>query len=146
MPTDYPEQCIKGIPNENYLFENEIVLAELFSFQDRGQRNDGWIEESINWDDDEKVVSFTLMQVKNGESHFKGGVALIKTEELERLKRRLPYKDRISYERQELIDNKYHGNLLMQNTLPKNVKRAIAGHLATLCQLVRREEVEVGPG
>ena len=137
MP-DYPERFIKGIPHSN-LIHDGIADQELFAFHDRDIRADGWIEQSINWDDDEETISFTISQIKpNGEIHFKAGVALVLTEELERLKRRTTYRGKVDYERNEKDGNPYHGNLLVINTLSKPTRKAISAYLAVVSEIVPR--------
>jgi hypothetical protein len=130
MDAEYPSNCIKGIPHKDFLLEGGFVRPDLFNFDSKHLRKDGWIEQSINWEDNETVIEFTLKQVKgDGDIHFKAGVALIPTEELDRLKRRPSCKDKIAYERKRLEDNPYHGNLLILNDLPKHVKKAIPSYL-----------------
>lgn len=137
MP-DYPSRFIKGIPHSQ-LIDNGIAAPDLYAFQDRDLREDGWIEQSINWHDDEKAVDFTLNQVKaNGEIHFKAGVALVLTEDMERLKRRAPYKDKVDYERNNKDDNPYHGNLLVFQTLSKRIRKALSAYLAVVSEIIPR--------
>ena len=137
MP-DYPERFIKGIPHNNLINDDGIADQQLFAFIDRGEREDDWIEQSINWQDNEEVINFTLNQTRKGEIHYKAGVALVLTEELERLKRRPQYMGKIDYERNMTEDNPYHGNLLIIRTLSKPTKNAISAHLAILSEIVSR--------
>ena len=61
----YPEDCIKGISNKDAWFEgNEgpVASASLFRFSNDNDRNDSMIEESINWNDDQHAIHFTLNQ------------------------------------------------------------------------------------
>ena len=143
MDAEYPSNCIKGIPHNDFLLEGGFVRPDLFNFDSKHLREDGWIEQSINWEDNETVIEFTLKQVKrDGDIHFKVGVALIPTEDLDRLKRRLLYKDKIAYERKKLADNPYHGNILILNELPTHVKRAISATLMTsVSHVVLREDL-----
>jgi hypothetical protein len=138
MP-EYPSRFIKGIPHSKMITGDGIADQELFSFHDKDLREDGWIEQSINWQDDEKAVDFTLNQVKaTGEIHFKGGVALVLTDEVERLKRKPIYVGKVDYERNKKDDNPYHGNLLVIKTLSKPTRRALAGYLALFAEIIPR--------
>ena len=68
---EYPEECIRGVSNPNDLIENNTVIkASVFQFQKNRFNDAGWIEESINWNDDQHAVNFTLKQKKE-ENQFK---------------------------------------------------------------------------
>jgi hypothetical protein len=142
---EFPENCIKGIPHASFVRDGWIG-SELFYFKDRDLRLDGWVEQSINWQDDENAVGFTLRQVKKetGEFQFKAGVAVLPRVEIDRIRSRYAHLDMLSYERQPLEDNYYHGNILLQRQMLKMpIMRQIAGALAMYAQYVPREEDEV---
>ena len=70
---NYPENSIKGIPNNDFLIEGGTVASHLFHFEQI--RDDGEVEQSINWEDDESVIDFTLNQKKaNGDLQFRAGL------------------------------------------------------------------------
>ena len=126
---NFPENCIRGIPNETYLPDGSVG-AHLFHFNlpDRG---DGWTEQSVNWEDGDFVIEFTLAQRKaDGELQFKGGVAVIPREEIDRLNNRPIVKGLLSYERQPIQDNPFHGNILLRANTPKPTMKLIAAGLA----------------
>ena len=130
---DYPENIIKGIPNNDFLVKdgtNKNVHSHLFEFK---QREDGSVEQSINWEDDESVIDFTLNQKKaNGDLQFKEGVVILSRAEVDKLNRRPTIGGVLSYERSPLDGNPYHGNLLLQANVPKPIMKQIAAHLAVL--------------
>lgn len=127
---DYPDNCIKGIPNNTFI-TNEVVTASLFQFPKNAFRDDGWDEQSINWEDDNSAVEFTLNQKRDtGEIHFKGGVVIIPRNELDRLRNRPQLKGLLSYERKPLPGNRYHGNILMRSGTPKPTMRLIEAGIA----------------
>jgi hypothetical protein len=138
----YPERYIRGISDHQYIVGNGIVGSGLFQFQDRGTRNDGWIDESINWEDDEDVIAFSLSQRKDtGEVQFKAGVAVLLREELDRLSRSPAAIGNLCYERQPLVGvNPYHGNILLRAEVPRNVRRMIAATLAIYATVVLRDQ------
>ena len=125
---DYPKNSIKGIPNDSYLPAG-TVGAHLFYFEQ--SRDDGAVEQSINWEDDKCAIDFTLNQRKeSNDLQFRAGVAIIPRSEIDRLNKRLAIRGLLSYERSPLDDNPYHGNLLLQANVPKPIVRLIAGGLA----------------
>ena len=130
----FPERCIRGIPNNSYLVEGGSIGSQLFHFKEDHIREDGWVEESINWEDDRFAMKYTLKQrVERGgkrELQFKAGVAIIPRCEIDRLKRQLPVRERLLYERQILENNPYHGNILLNGDVPKQVMKMIAAGLS----------------
>ena len=125
----FPENFIRGIPNSTYLNDGGSVGSLLFYFQ--GPAVNGNRENSINWEDDNSVIEFTLAQTKDdGTLHFKAGAVVIPTEEIERLSKRPTISSLLSYERKPLSDNPYHGNLLLSDTTSKANMKLIAAGLA----------------
>ena len=128
---DYPGNCIRGIPDKSFLVEDGSVGSHLFHFKQEHARADRWIEQSINWEDDESAIDFTLSQKReDGELQFKAGVVIISRDEIDRLNNRLTIGGLLSYERQPLNDNPYHGNILLQARVPKPTMKKIAAGLA----------------
>jgi hypothetical protein len=127
----FPDNCMRGIANDTYLIPDGLVAPHLFEFKDRDTRDDGWIEQSINWQDDEAAIDFTLSQTKEtGELQFRAGVAMVPRDEIDRLNRRPAVIGLLSYERQPLDDNPYHGSILVQASVPKPTRKMIAAGLA----------------
>lgn len=126
----YPKNCIKGIPNDDFWNkEDGIVYSHLFHF--KPTRDDGGVEQSVNWEDDESVIDFTLNQKKeNGDLQFRAGAAVVPRFEIDRLIERPTIRGLLSYERKPLDDNPYHGNLLLQANVSTPVMRMIAAGLA----------------
>ncbi|MHB8336513.1 MAG: hypothetical protein ACYDEE_03755 [Ignavibacteriaceae bacterium] len=140
---DYPESFLKGITDNQYLDEDGGVAANLFYFDPKKnvpEREDGYNEESIFWRDDENAVTLILSQRKNENIQFKYGAAVVKLEEIDRLKKLRQYQDILSYERKRLEDNPYHGNLLLSKNTGKQVMRKLAGAIATVCQEIIPQE------
>ena len=128
---DYPDNCIKGIPNNTFITNEGTPTANLFYFPENPSRGDEWVEQSINWEDGDSAVEFTLNQKKDtGEIHFKGGAAILSRNELERLNNRPQIKGLLSYERKPLPNNRYHGNLLMKSGTSKQTMKLIASAIA----------------
>ena len=56
---DYPDNCIRGLSKGCEITVEGFAPEHAFYF-DNVQRKDGWDEQSINWEDDESVIRFTL--------------------------------------------------------------------------------------
>jgi hypothetical protein len=127
----FPDDCIKGIPSDEYLTVEGAVASHLFYFKAGVDRDDGWAEQSINWEDDDTVIEFTLSQTKaDGDFQFKAGAAVISRGEIDRLNDRPTIRGLLSYERQPIQDNPYHGNLLLRANTSKLTGRIVAAGLA----------------
>lgn len=131
----YPENCLKGIPNNSFLNENGEVHSHLFHFDKQFSREDGWTESSINWEDDNNALFLILLQRKDNYIQFKSGIARLIRNELDKVKSLPGIINQLSYERREIENiNPYHGNLLLRNEVisDKAKMRQIAGTIA-LC-------------
>lgn len=127
----FPENCIRGIPNHDYLNNDGSVGSHLFYFKLDTEPIEGWFQNSINWQDDDSAIGFTLAQTKDdGTVQFRAGVAIVLTEEIERLKHRPMVGGLLSYERREILNNRFHGNLLLNEKTLKHTMRLIAAGLA----------------
>ncbi len=114
----YPENCIRGIPTKDNIKDGKI-LSNLFEFKIIVDRHDGLMEQSINWEDDETVINFTLNQKKDdGTFQFKIGLVILSRIELDQLNKKYVMGGILSYERQTRDDNPYHGNLLLPSDTP----------------------------
>lgn len=124
----YPKEFLRGIANKDFI-DNGHVLPTAFQFDDTG-RDDGKREASINWLDDDGAIMLALNQRKeNGKLQFTGGVARI---DLDYAKMILHNFSQVSfsYERAPLENNKYHGNLLLDNSLSKQTRQLLMTGLA----------------
>lgn len=146
----YPNECIRGIPNKDCLHTlvdgSYVASTSLFSFPKNRCRCDGWIEESINWMDDEHALEITLNQKKeDGELQFKIGIAIIQRTELDRVKKK--YGGLLNYERQPIQENldqgtaanPYHGNVLLKRDMTSSLKSQIRALLADRAEVRLRK-------
>lgn len=127
----FPENCIKGIATDDGVTENGRVSGHVFYFKIEQLRNDGFIEQSINWEDDSNARDFTLKQKKGGKIQWRRGIAILPRKAIERLNQQPTYKGLLSYERNTLGQNIYHGNILLKGKIEKPAIRAMGGNLAT---------------
>jgi len=127
----YPEKMLRGISIPDWIDEDGRLSAAAFQF-DTANRTDGYEETSINWYDEENALTVLLTQQKeNTDSlQFKGGVAILPKEWVDTMMKNPTGNGIISYERQELPNNKYHGNLLRSSSLHKSQKTMISSTLA----------------
>jgi len=127
----YPENCLRGIPGQKQVVEDGLVESTVFFFSENHVRDDGVFEQSVNWDDDESALPFTLAQKReDGLPHFRGGVAVVPRSDLDRLSKLPVFRGDLSYERRPLEGNRYHGNLLLSSGVSKQRRRAMAATLA----------------
>ena len=133
----YPYIILRGIYNKTFIDDDGYPTADLFYFVKRGEqeeRKDGLLAESINWKDDEGALESLLTQKKSGVIQFKAGAAVLSRIELDRLIKKPTVEGHsLAYEREPLLDNKYHGNLLLECTCTKRIMKRIAGAIATDC-------------
>jgi hypothetical protein len=89
------------------------------------------IEQSINWEDDDSVIEFTLNQRRtDGALQFKEGVVILSRSAMDRLNKLPLVRGLLGYERSPLDGNPYHGNLLLPEEVPKAKMIRIAAGLA----------------
>lgn len=128
---NYPKNCIKGISKNDDVGKDGHVGSHVFYFDAKHARNDGWIEQSINWEDDNFARTLTLKQKKeDGRLQFRGGIAILPRLAIDRLGRLPMINGLISYERRPFGHNQYHGNLLLKANVEKPTMRRIAAGLA----------------
>lgn len=127
--TQYPENFWRGIPNKEFI-SNGFVLASAFQFDDTS-RLDGMKELSINWNDCEQALITALNQRKpNGKLQFPAGVVNLELAKVEFFLSSFVSQGLFAYERSELPENPYHGNLLITESLDKQRRSLISSGLA----------------
>jgi hypothetical protein len=126
----FPDNCLKGISVEDQLLQDGYIASHLFYFNKQSDRDDDWCEQSINWDDDEHAIDFTLNQKKDGKVQFRIGVAILPRDELDQINKRPTVNGILSYERRILKENKYHGNILIKNNVEVKKRKQIAAIIA----------------
>jgi hypothetical protein len=133
----YPDELLKGIPNPEFIGEDGIPTSDLFYFKEeqtaRDRKDDFW-ESSIYWRDDHNALSMLLNQKKDNDAlQFKAGAAVLSRNDIDSLIRKPILKEKLNYERKEIAGNKYHGNLLLKNNVPKALMKKIAASISLLC-------------
>ncbi len=135
--SEYPKEFIRGITSPNHVVAPTLITADVFTFQQNHKREDGIIEESINWNDDGDAIDFTLQQKREDENYqFRGGVAVVPKEDVDRLMRKPITEDCLNYERLPLKTNKYHGNLLLDDKISKKSKQLLVTSLVVAVERI----------
>ena len=108
----------------------------LFQFKESAHTA-GFSELSINWYDDEGALTQIFDQRKDDESiQFKGGAALISRNNIDTIIKQSLFGADICYERRELDNNKYHGNILRKTNLSKQASNTISQAIAVFVEKI----------
>ena len=132
----YPNRFIRGIANRDCLRDQSGTLSvsniggAAFTFSPQPNHTDGKWELSVNWEDDNDAISFTLSQKKEGRIQFRVGVVILPRTAIDEINKSPSTPNWLSYERLSVNDNKYHGNLLVNSDLHRQNKRLLSGLLA----------------
>jgi hypothetical protein len=135
---EYSDNLLRGLSADDWV-KDGIVTASAFQikFEPTFMRND-CAANSISWEDDTSVVELMMQQKKkeNGEQNdklqYKVGLARIPRKEVDHIMRLPTIKDILSYEREPLPDNKYHGNLLVRPESSLAQRKLLPGVIACL--------------
>ena len=125
--SNYPDNCIRGLKSEDWRQPNSNLAASCaFHFDYDSQREDNCSELSINWEDDNKTVQFTLNQKRqDGKPQFKIGVVRLPTNDIDLLNTKPACNGTLSYERRPLDDNPHHGNILLSKTIDRKIMKSL---------------------
>jgi hypothetical protein len=127
----YPANFLRGISDSNYLTPDNTVSGAAFHFDKKHCVGD-WIENSINWEDDAgAVVTLFSQKNKKGLPQFRAGAILGPISCLDEIKALT--NGILSYERKQLENNPYHGNLLLKKNTHKYDMENVSGMIATYC-------------
>lgn len=128
---EYSKYLLRGIPKDNWV-QDGIITSAAFQFDDNHMK-DEWMAQSICWEDDDSVCSVMFQQRKkeNNDLQFKAGIARLPRESIHYINRLNILKGIISYDREPLEDNPYHGNLLLNVISSKTQRRMISVQLAS---------------
>ena len=141
MAEEYPDILYRGIGQKECIDSNGYITAAAFQFEDYKDRPDQYCELSINWNDDEKSVE----RLKNQHKPFKDNKQFFCCTFIERNMLDIFFKEHknnkiFDYERapitadkeNDIEENIYHGNLLLNKDISSQLKKNIQHSLATL--------------
>ena len=142
----YPARHLKGIPTKGEVDAQGLPTPVVFRFKTPPEpRSDSMTESSINWEDDDQAIPFTLNQRKpNGDVQFRYGVAIIPTSSLTQLPAIVHQiaGSGFTFERRVVDGNKYHGNYLILSATPGHIQHRIEATLSLLVtEVVKRDAV-----
>ena len=127
----YPQKLLRGISSKNFILEG-VLTEDVFNLDP--VREDGYCEISVTWYDNQEAFDVIMSQRsdRRDEIQFQGGVAEL--DRIEIVTKMKPHflSENLNYERRPTDNNQYHGNLLVKNSLSKQMKRLIKCGLATL--------------
>lgn len=138
----FPDKFFRGIKSNNYISEgmvkSNLFFIELSNLTERPVNN---YAESINWDDDKNALYFTLNQkrIDDVTKIFQAGVAVVFKSTIDSfIKNASIAQDVLSYEREKIIGNPYHGNLLLKKNISNSRRALIAGALAAYVENIEK--------
>ena len=125
----YPDRLLRGLSPHS--IDAGIILPDAFKLDP--VRDDGFCEISITWYDEPQSLETICSQRKDsGEIQFTEGIAEINRHELDERMHPHFISKYLDYERRPTPSNKYHGNLLVNDNLAKQLKTMIKSQLALL--------------
>ena len=147
--SEYPDEFYRGISSIDYITPEGYVSAAAFQFDPYdSSRDDEYCELSVNWNDNEESLQVLLNQHKpmTEDKQFKGGYCTINRIALNNHFKLYMDSKAFTYERRpveateenDYQENLYHGNLLMKNTLDKQVKKNIHHALALMAGIATK--------
>lgn len=129
---DFPASCLRGVHKQDFITPEGGVSSAVFhpDFRTAESRNDGGAETSVNWEDDDTVLDFTLRLKTNSQYQFPHGAVRLRRQEIDHINRFSVSTNSLNYERAALEDNPYHGNIVFKRDLSKPTIKMIAAALA----------------
>lgn len=126
----YPQKLLRGISSKNFIIGG-ILTEDVFSLDP--VRDDGYCEISVTWFDSQDAFDTIMSQRsdKRDEIQFQAGAAELDRLEITTKMKAQFLSGNLNYERSPTFNNKYHGNLLVKNSLSRQMKRLIKCGLAT---------------
>lgn len=134
-----PDSFYRGFSHVGCFCREGYVTSEGFIFElAKGVlRNDTFEEASINWNDDEFALRLLLRQrsEKKNDIQFKYGYSELNLGGVFLAMKPYMHQGHFSYERNPIMGNPYHGNLLIEKSLSSQAKRMIRDVLATVASV-----------
>jgi len=142
---NFPETCIRGIDKLKHVYQDtDTVSSQLFVPDNRTseKRADKGQETSINWEDDDSVLEFTLDSRDENDQNkllFPHGAVKLPRQIIDNVINEANTINAIAYERDRLPHNDYHGNIVFQVGLPGHTINMVASVFALYCSKVLRK-------
>jgi hypothetical protein len=142
---DFPDNCIRGIQKIKYVHQDtDTVSSQLFLPNERTSKDrpDKGQETSINWEDNDTVLEFTLdSRDENDQTKlaFPHGAVRLPRHVIDKVINEANTINAITYERNKLPNNNFHGNIVFRAELPRHTITMIANVFALYCSKVLRK-------
>lgn len=145
MP-DYPDHCIRGVRDGKQInpAEGRALSACFAPYEKTAEaRDDGCQETSINWEDSDQVLEFTLNYRAKPTAYytFPLGAVRVPREKIDAVNTYEQVRDSIFYERRPVEGNDYHGNIVFKTGLTKTQISFICTLLAASSSNIHTREV-----
>lgn len=131
---NFPANCIRGIRKKDQCIEGQNIVsfsAFLPDTRTKDTRNDNGFETSINWEDNLEVIRFTLeFRAESNNLAYPHGAVKLDISHIDYINQLPSSINCLIYERDVLVDNPYHGNIVFAGGLTSAQQRMIAGSLA----------------
>ena len=138
---NFPSKCLRGLSTQESVSSQGRVTQHAFFFKKESNNSQGQLENSVNWFDDDGVIQLSHLQTRaDGQPQFKFGLALFSTDQLNFICNQPHILGKLMYERAPMPDNKYHGNLLLDQTYSDADMKTLAGFLAAISTLRTRSD------
>lgn len=140
---DFPLTCLRGLRSSKWLIDGRVQsVAFVPDASTSAKRTDKCSETSINFEDDSKALAVTRTDSQNA----KYGVARLPLSAIDMASIALgELRVVLSYERQRLRGNEYHGNILFDGSMTKAETHALAALLAVRAKIVDAQSVAEPP-
>jgi hypothetical protein len=126
---------LRGLRRKDWIVGMEVqTLAFMPDPTTSGGPAGEFCETSINWEDDEAVLAFTLDRRLQSEH----GVARLSRAQIDRIRQLRTCIGRLEYERKIEDGNPYHGNLLYRKGCTRPLEKMIASALALDAEFIPR--------
>ena len=129
--TEYSDNLLRGLSADDWVSDGLVTWAAFqIKFEPPFLRN-GCAAQSICWEDDASVIDLMMQQKKDGHIRFRAGIARLPREDVDHIMKLPPFRDILSYEREPLPDNKYHGNLLESPDINRTQRKLLPAVIAS---------------
>ena len=140
---EYSENLLRGLSTSDWISDGLVSMAAFqFKFAEPYVKN-GWATLSVCWEDDDSVTNMMLQQKKDDRFQFRAGIARLKRESIDDINKRAAFRTLnrvVSYEREPLEDNLYHGNLLANTKSSKTQMTLLRANLASEATPIPRNQ------
>lgn len=136
----FPDHFVRGLRRQDHVTaEGVSLLAFVPDRRTARDRADNGQEASVNWEDDDTVVDFTLDERdEQGLPKYIYGVARLETKWIDDVNGYPGTRDMLARERAPLPGNPYHGNIVFRGNAEAIVIKMVAANLASRAHIIRR--------